>query len=126
MNALSCKRKKGNKMSVKNERIEKNIVRELSNILLMEAQNVLLKYVSVTKVKVATDLSIATVWYTIMGDDSEVLATKKALEEAKGYLRTELAQRLDLRKTPELRFKHDESLEYGNRIEKILEEIKKD
>jgi ribosome-binding factor A len=107
-------------MSVKNERIEKNIVRELSNILLMEAQNVLLKYVSVTKVKVATDLSIATVWYTIMGDDSEVLATKKALEEAKGYLRTELAQRLDLRKTPELRFKHDESLE------KILEEIKKD
>ena len=90
------------------------------------SQNVLLKYVSVTKVKVTTDLSLATIWYTIMGDENEIQATKKALEEAKGYLRTELAQRLDLRKTPELRFKYDESLEYGNRIEKILEEIKKE
>ena len=113
-------------MSVKYERSEKNIGRELSNILLMEAKNVLLKYVSVTKVKVTTDLSLATIWYTIMGDENEIQATKKALEEAKGYLRTELAQRLDLRKTPELRFKYDESLEYGNRIEKILEEIKKE
>lgn len=113
-------------MSVKYERIEKNIGRELSNILLMEAKNILLKYVSVTKVKVTTDLSLATIWYTIMGDENEIQATKKALEEAKGYLRTELAQRLDLRKTPELRFKYDESLEYGNRIEKILEEIKKE
>ena len=85
-----------------------------------------MKYVSVTKVKVTTDLSLATIWYTIMGDENEIQATKKALEEAKGYLRTELAQRLDLRKTPELRFKYDESLEYGNRIEKILEEIKKE
>ena len=92
----------------------------------MEAKNVLLKYVSVTKVKVTTDFSLATIWYTIMGDENEIQATKKALEEAKGYLRTELAQRLDLRKTPELRFKYDESLEYGNRIEKILEEIKKE
>ena len=91
----------------------------------MEAKNVLLKYVSVTKVKVTTDLSLATIWYTIMGDENEIQATKKALEEAKGYLRTELAQRLDLRKTPELRFKYDESLEYGNRIEKFWKKSKR-
>lgn len=113
-------------MSVKNERIEKNIGRELSNILLMEAKNALLKYVSVTKVKVTQDMAVATVWYSVLGEEDEIVATKKALDEAKGYLRTELAKRLDLRKTPELRFKFDESLEYGNRIEKILEEIKKD
>ena len=80
-------------MSVKYERIEKHRAR-IIQYPLNGSQNVLLKYVSVTKVKVTTDLSLATIWYTIMGDENEIQATKKALEEAKGYLRTELAQRL--------------------------------
>lgn len=112
-------------MSYKNERIEKIIERELSSILLLEAKNQLLKFVSITKVVVTADLSYATIWYSTLGDENEVVATSKAIDDAKGYLRSELARRLDLRKTPDLRFKLDESLSYGNKISKILEDINK-
>ena len=70
-------------------------------------------------------MSVALVWYTVLGNDGEIEATKKALEQAKGFLRSELAHRLDLRKTPELRFKYDESLAYGNHISEVIENLKK-
>ena len=112
-------------MAYRLERIEKIIERELATILFNNVKNEKLKFVSVTKVSVTKDLSIATVWYTVLGNAGEVEATSKELVEAKGYLRSELAHRLDLRKTPELRFKYDESLAYGNKISKILEELNK-
>ena len=58
-----------------------------------------------------------------MGTNQEIEATSKELIQARGYLRSELASKIDLRKTPELRFKYDESLEKGNRIEEILKNI---
>ena len=54
-----------------------------------------------------------------------VARLRKAIEQAKGFLRSELAHRLDLRKTPELRFKYDESLAYGNHISEVIENLKK-
>lgn len=102
------------------ERMNKIAMRELSSILLLDSKNPLLKFVSITKVALTTDLSIATVWYSIIGKDSEIEATKKALEDAKGFLRTELAKRLQIRKTPDLKFKYDESLAYGKHIEELL------
>ena len=106
------------------ERVAKIIERELSTILLMEAKNNLLKYVSITKVVATKDLSLATIWFTIRGDESEKKATIEALESAKGFLRSELSHRLDARKTPELRFKLDESLAYGEKIDQILKGLK--
>jgi ribosome-binding factor A len=106
------------------ERVAKIIERELSTILLMEAKNNLLKYVSITKVVATKDLSLATVWFTIRGDEAEKKATIDALESAKGFLRSELSHRLDVRKTPELRFKLDESLAYGEKIDQILKGLK--
>ena len=112
-------------MAYRLERVEKIIERELASILFNDVKNEKLKFVSVTKVQVTKDLSIETIWYTVFGNEGEVEATKKELVDAKGYLRSELAHRLDLRKTPELKFKFDESLAYGNKISKILEELKK-
>ena len=112
-------------MSYRIDRIEKMIEKELALILRDEAKNELLKYVSVTKVTVTNDLSLATIWYTVLGSQNEKEATSKQLVSASGFLRSELAHRLDLRKTPELRFKYDESLEYGNRITAILDNLKK-
>ncbi len=112
-------------MAYRIDRIEKMIEKELAYILRDEAKNELLKYVSVTKVVVTNDLSQATVWYTVLGNDNEKEATSKQLVNASGFLRSELAHRIDLRKTPELRFKYDESLEYGNRITSILDSLKK-
>ncbi len=112
-------------MGFRVDRVEKMIERELALILNDSAKNELLKFVSITKVSVTKDLSIATVWYTVLGNQNEVTATSKQLISAAGFLRSELAHRLDLRKTPELRFKYDESLEYGNKISAILESLKK-
>ncbi len=111
-------------MSYRIQRCEKTIERELANILLNESHNELLKFVSITKVSVNKDFSYAVVWYTVFGNENEKIATSKALNDAKGYLRSELAHRIDLRKTPELRFKYDESIEYGKKIEDILEQLK--
>jgi ribosome-binding factor A len=112
-------------MAFHQERLEKIYARELADVLRNEVKNPLLSFVTVTKVAITKDLSIATIYYTVMGDQDEIEATKKALDQAKGFLRSELAHRLDLRKTPELRFKYDESLAYGNHISEVIENLKK-
>ena len=112
-------------MAYRLERVEKIIERELASILFNNVKNEKLKFVSITKVSITKDMSIATIWYTVFGNEGEIEATKKELIDAKGYLRSELAHSLDLRKTPDLKFKYDESLAYGNKISKILEELKK-
>lgn len=80
--------------------------------------------VSVTDVEVSNDLSYARIYVSKLGSDkgtrSDGLA---ALEKANGYIRSLLAQRLKIRKVPELRFSLDNSLEYGAKIEKILGEL---
>lgn len=112
-------------MAYRVQRVEKIIERELASIIFSEVHNELIKFVSITKVALNKDMSVAMVWYTVLGNDGEIEATKKALEQAKGFLRSELAHRLDLRKTPELRFKYDESLVYGNHISEVIENLKK-
>ena len=111
-------------MAYRVERIEKIIEREIGNILLNEVKDQRLRYVTITNVKVTNDLSIATVFYTIIGDENQIVSTKKNLEDAKGFIRSKLSKVLEIRKTPELRFKYDESFEYGNKIEEILRNLK--
>lgn len=111
-------------MAYRVERVEKIIERELASIL-FDSSNNKLKFVSITKVSLTSDLSLATVYYTVLGNEGEIESTKEDLEKSKGYLRSSLAKKLDLRKTPDLRFKYDESLAYGNRITQILDNLKK-
>ena len=111
-------------MAYRVERVEKIIERELASIL-FDSSNNKLKFVSITKVSLTSDLSLATVYYTVLGNEGEIESTKEDLEKSKGYLRSSLAKKLDLRKTPDLRFKYDESLAYVNRISQILDNLKK-
>ena len=111
-------------MAYRVERVEKIIERELASIL-FDSSNNKLKFVSITKVALTSDSSLATVYYTVLGNEGEIESTKEDLEKSKGYLRSSLAKKLDLRKTPDLRFKYDESLAYGNRITQILDNLKK-
>ncbi|MCR5224281.1 MAG: 30S ribosome-binding factor RbfA [Bacilli bacterium] len=107
-------------------RISSEMLRELSTIMLLEARDVTLKHITLTGLEVTNDLSYAKVYYTYMGEESPE-DVKKNLEVAEPYLRTMLASKMkDLRKMPELRFYVDESIEYGNNIERILNDIKKD
>ena len=107
-------------------RISSEVLRELSQIMILEARDETLKHVTLTGCEVTNDLSYAKIYYTYMGDESQE-AVAENLNVAEPYLRTKLASKIkDLRKMPELRFYVDESIEYGNNIERILDEIKKD
>lgn len=112
-------------MSVKIERISSDIARELSSIMLLEAKDETLKHVTITGCEVTSDLGLARVYYTYMGDE-KLEDVKNNLEVASPYLRTVLASRVDLRHTPELKFIFDESVEYGQNIERIINKLHED
>jgi ribosome-binding factor A len=78
---------------------------------------------TVTFVKVSPDLQIAKVYYRVF-DQQKLREVKKGLEHCKGYLRKQLAVALRVRRVPELIFYYDESVETGEKVEKILDEIK--
>jgi len=79
--------------------------------------------VTLTTVRLTGDRSIAKVFFTVLGDEVQLGKTRKALGRAAGFLRTQLAQRLALRRVPELRFFPDGTLEDGNKIEAIFDQI---
>jgi ribosome-binding factor A len=108
--------------NIKIERISSQITRELSQIFYEEVHNEILKSVTIIDAKVTNDLSLAKVYYTYLGDYDKI-TIQEELKNASSFLRTELAKRIDLRTTPELRFVYDESTEYGEHIDEIIEEI---
>ena len=110
-------------MTIKNERINSNLQKELSYIIANEVKNPNVKYVTVTACDVTSDLSFARVYFTTLGDQKETL---KGLKNAKGFIRKTLADRIELRHIPELEFIYDESIEYGKKIEEKLKEIHND
>ena len=109
-------------MSIKIERIGSNLVKEISYILANEVKDNDIKFVTITDVKVTNDLSFAKVYFTVL-DDEKRDSTLEALNSAKGFIRKELASRVDIRHIPELEFVFDESIEYGKKIENIIDKI---
>jgi len=105
---------------LKGERAASDIQRELSNILLVDAHDEDFKHVTITACEVSNDLSFAKVYFTTTDNREKVCSD---LNNASGFFRSLLADRLVMRHTPELRFIFDESIEYGQRIEKIIEEL---
>ena len=108
--------------TIKLERINNNLLRELSYILANDVADHNIKYVTVTAVKTSNDLSYAKVYITILNEEYKN-DTLKALKSAKGYIRKELARRVELRQIPNLDFVWDDSIATGNSIENILKEI---
>ena len=109
-------------MSVKIDRIESNMIKEISYILMTEVKDKNIRFVTITDCKVTNDLSFAKVYFTLLNEEYKE-ETLKALKNASGFIRKELALRLDIRHIPELEFIFDESIEYGKKIENIIEKI---
>ncbi len=107
-------------MNLKGERVASDMQRELGNILLLEAKDEDFKHVTITDCDVTNDLSFAKIYFTTTDDREKV---EKDLNNAAGFFRSLLAERLQIRHTPELRFIFDESIEYGQKIEKIIEKL---
>ena len=105
------------------ERIAEQIREELSQILATEVSDPGVGLVTITRVKVTADLSLARAYWTVLGEGKERTETAKALNRAIPYLRHLLSQRLTLRRAPELKFQYDESVAAHDRIERIIQDL---
>ena len=106
-------------------RIDEELRKELSEIISYEIKDPnLTGLISVTKVKITPDLKYAKVYVSILNSKSEK-DTMDTLKRSAGFVRTLIAKRINLRITPELIFEKDDSMEYGARIEKVIEDLKK-
>lgn len=104
-------------------RIDEEYRKELSQIIGYELKNPnVTGLISITKVKVTNDLKFAKVYVSIL-NSKNIKDTLAGLKKSSGYIRSELAKRVNLRNTPELIFELDDSIEYGSRIDSILKEI---
>ncbi len=104
-------------------RIDEEYKKELSQIINYQLNNPnVTGMISVTKVKVTNDLKYAKVYVSIL-NSKNIKETLSGLKKSSGFIRSELAKKVNLRNTPEIIFELDDSLEYGARIDSILKEI---
>ena len=108
--------------SNKLNRLNHTLIREISYILETEVKDKNIKFVTVTDVRVTNDLSFAKVYVTVLNDEYRD-NTLKALKQAKGFIRKQLADRIDIRHMPEIEFIYDESIAYGKKIEEDLRRL---
>ena len=108
------------------ERINEELKKEISHIISYELNNPnVTGLISVTKAKITPDLKYAKVYVSIL-NSKNIKETLAGLKKSSGYIRSELAKRINLRNTPELIFEIDDSIEYGAKIDSILRDIMKD
>lgn len=111
------------KNSIKNTRINGEVQRELSVIVRELKDPRIGVMTTVTGVEVTPDLKMAKVYISVLGDEQAKKDTIEGLNSAKGFIRRELAHRVNLRNTPELRFVIDESIEYGMKMSKMIDDL---
>ncbi len=112
------------KRSIKNTRINEEVLRELSNILRGDIKDPRVSPLcSVVAVEVAPDLKTAKVYISVLGDKKAQADTMEGLKSSAGYIRKKLALNINLRNTPEIHFILDQSIEYGVRMSKMIDEV---
>lgn len=112
------------KNSIKNIRINEEVKRELSDIIRNKVKDPRIDMMtSVTSVEVAPDLKTCKVYISVLGDEEKRDKTMEGLLSSKGFIRHELARTVNLRNTPEITFIADESIEYGVKMSKLIDEV---
>ncbi|HEU4938216.1 MAG TPA: 30S ribosome-binding factor RbfA [Vicinamibacterales bacterium] len=105
-------------------RVGDQIQAELASLLTRQVHDPGIGFLTITQVKLSPDLQQARVYYTSIGDDKAKRESARALDRATPFLRRQVGQRLRLKRVPELTFFYDESIEQGDRVERILQELK--
>ena len=112
------------KNSIKNTRVNTEVMHELSNILRGGIKDPrVAEFTSVVAVEVAPDLKTCKAYISVLGDEKAQADTIRGLQSAEGYIRRELAHSLNLRNTPEIRFVLDQSIEYGVNMTRLINEV---
>ena len=115
------------KNSIKNTRINGEVLKELSNIIRGEIKDPRIHpMTSVVAVEVAPDLKSCKAYISVLGDEAAQKDTLAGLKSAEGYIRTKLAHTVNLRNTPQIRFIMDQSIEYGVNMSKLINDVNKD
>lgn len=105
-------------------RVEQEIQREVNDILLKRVRDPRVQGVTITGVDVTGDLQQATIYFSILSETaSNAQKAQEGLDKAKGLIRHELGQRLSIYKTPEIFFKQDQSVRYGERIDELINKL---
>lgn len=108
------------------ERVQELMKQELSKIILQDLKDPRIGFVTVTAVDVSSDLRNAKVYVSLMGSEQQIADSWRGLQSSRGFLRREIGHRVRLRYTPELTLELDKSVDYGVRIQELLQQIKKD
>ena len=111
--------------SMRAERVGEQMKKELMDIINNKVKDPRVGFITITDVVLTNDLSQAKVFLTVLGNDKEVENTFKALDKAKGFIKSELCSRMRLRIMPELMYEYDQSIEYGNKIERMIQDLHK-
>lgn len=115
------------KNSIKNTRINMEVQRELSEIIRSGIKDPRIHpMTSVVAVEVTPDLKYCKAYISVLGDEEAAKATVEGLRSPSSYVRRELARRVNLRNTPEIKFILDQSIEYGVNMSKLIDEVTKD
>ena len=109
--------------SLKSKKTGSLFLREISNIILEDIKDPHIKFITITDCDVSNDLSYAKVYFTCLNREYKE-QSEKALNKAANYIEHELSTRVEIRKMPQISFHYDTSIEYGEKIEAKLKEIK--
>lgn len=111
-------------MSLRNERVRKELMRDISDIFRKEVRG-LEGVVSIVDVEVSHDNSYAKVFYSVLGSPEQIEKDKNIIEKNTGKVRFEIGKRIRLRVTPEIKFIYSDGLEQGSRVLDLIEKISK-
>ena len=109
--------------NVKQKRLEGTIRKNISDIIQFDVKDPNVGFVTITDVHVSNDHSYAKVYVSFLGKEERANAGLKALNRAKGHIRSELSKRLSIRRTPELIFEIDTAMENGRHIDELIAKI---
>ena len=107
----------------RSHRIGDQILREISSLLLLKVKDPRLQGITLTEVTMSKDLRHAYVYYSLLGQDEQKKEAQAGFESARGFIRKAVGEMLYLRYVPDIQFRYDTSLEQGQKMEKLLEEL---
>jgi len=106
------------------DRVADLLKEEISQMLCTEVKDPHIGFITITDVEVSKDLQLAKVFYTILGDERQLGESSDALQRVLPFIKRQLGKRLRLRFIPDILFRYDHSLDYGSKIDTILDQLK--
>ncbi len=113
-------------MSLRQERVQEQLVHELSDIIRTDLRDPRIGFVTLTGAEISRDLRHSKVFFSVLGDDQAKKDTLTALKSATGLLRSTFAKRVKMRVAPEIAFEYDDGISRGQRIFQLLDEVQDD